>query len=112
MISGNNGLAVDINGINWDRAVPTVRSNNILVAGNYIGTNASGTAAVPNLSHGVVVHEGAFDVRVGSGLPNAGNVISGNNQVGVYVLTQRLAECVSKVIESEQMQQELLRYKI
>src|SRR5262249_42952727 len=60
------------------------------VAGNYIGTDASGTAAVPNSSRGVWVRNGATNNTIGglTTIPGtgAGNVISGNRfQVGVVL---------------------------
>lgn len=50
------------------------------IYGNYIGTNATGTAAVPNGGHGVampVVHREYREI--------SGNVISGNGRDGIYV---------------------------
>jgi Calx-beta domain/Bacterial pre-peptidase C-terminal domain len=59
----------------------------ILVQGNFIGTNAAGNAAIPNLGGGIIV--GGFfqlngdpitatDNTIGGTTPTAGNVISGN----------------------------------
>ncbi len=62
-----------------------------VVAGNYIGTNATGTAAVANGDYGVLLAAATTDNWVGvnpvSGSPNAdqANVISGNTDYGVYV---------------------------
>lgn len=47
------------------------------ILGNYVGTNASGTAAIPN-SQGVTI-DGATGVAVGGASAGAGNVISGND---------------------------------
>jgi VCBS repeat-containing protein len=75
IISGNIGAGVNVS------SVPTV------VAGNYIGTNAAGTAAVPNTRAGVSL---SGTVRVGSNLDGVndaaeGNLISGNGEDGVQV---------------------------
>jgi uncharacterized repeat protein (TIGR01451 family) len=55
------------------------------VAGNKIGTNSAGTAALPNLSSGVDVGYGASANTIGGTAPGAGNVISGNGFVGVVI---------------------------
>ncbi len=60
------------------------------VAGNYIGTNAAGTAAVPNLWVGIQVRTAPTDTRIGTdgnGVNDATeqNVISGNNSTGVFI---------------------------
>lgn len=48
------------------------------ITGNYIGTNAAGTAAVPNQSYGVrVLADGNF---IGGTASGAGNLISGNER--------------------------------
>ena len=57
-------------------------SANIQVQGNYIGTDASGAAALPNASSGVQVSS-ATNVVIGGTAAGAGNVISGNNGAGV-----------------------------
>jgi titin len=53
------------------------------VQGNYIGTDAAGTAAVANSFGGVDVVGGANNNIIGGTAPGAGNVISGNNTRGV-----------------------------
>ena len=59
-------------------------SGNTQILGNYIGTNAAGTAAVPNIPNGIL-----FDGNVGPGnsvgssTPGSGNLISGNQQDGI-----------------------------
>jgi hypothetical protein len=50
---------------------------------NYIGTDASGTAAVPNAKDGVVISEGASNNLVGGEMPVERNLISGNGEIGV-----------------------------
>jgi titin len=61
-----------------------------VVAGNYIGTNAAGTAALPNSWSGVAIASGAQNNLVGTngdGVNDAleRNVISGNALVGVWL---------------------------
>jgi Right handed beta helix region len=84
LISGNRQNGVHIGD---DQAATTV--NNV-VRGNYIGTNVSGTAAVPNARHGVRLDESAESTGIGgtTGTPGAapGNLISGNRDDGVALL--------------------------
>lgn len=56
-----------------------------VIAGNYIGTNVSGTIAFGN-SDGIAVDNSADNTIGGSG-PTAGNVISGNRGSGVRILS-------------------------
>jgi hypothetical protein len=77
LISGNadpstgNGYGIYISGNGNKQAV------NNRVQGNYIGTNAAGTAKVGNFAGGVVVSL-APNTLVGGTTPSARNVISGN----------------------------------
>ncbi len=68
IISGNTTNGVVINGSGG--------ALNNLVVGNYIGTNLTGTAAIPN-SLGVNIWNGATDNTIG-GTGSAGNLVSGN----------------------------------
>jgi len=54
-----------------------------VVSGNYIGTDATGTAAIPNWQHGVAVKYGASSNAVGGTSPGERNVIV--NWVGVTI---------------------------
>jgi hypothetical protein len=74
-ISGNEVAGVAI----WD-AGGTVGNQ---VLGNYIGTDVSGTAAIPN-HWGVYIASGATSNVIGSD-PDAGNLISGNEEAGVWI---------------------------
>ncbi|HKQ07545.1 MAG TPA: C25 family cysteine peptidase [Blastocatellia bacterium] len=85
VISGNNTDAntdgIDVNGENAD---------NNTIAGNYIGTNINGTAAIANGGNGVFVNGGPDNNTIGGstltpGTP-PGNVISGNTGDGVELL--------------------------
>ena len=71
-------------------------SSNNVVEGNYLGTNAAGTAALANVAgRGVHItthdanafpHDGPADGnRIGGATPGAGNLISGNGFQGIYV---------------------------
>ncbi len=57
------------------------------IQGNYMGTNAAGTAAVPNASSAIAFSagptSGPFDNTIGGSAPGAGNLISGNGFDGI-----------------------------
>jgi photosystem II stability/assembly factor-like uncharacterized protein len=73
IISGNN-VGIDISG------------NNNVVQGNFIGTNPTGTAAIPNTNDGVVVVGSQFTNNlIGGTAAGARNLISGNSSRGVTV---------------------------
>ncbi len=54
------------------------RASNQVVQGNRIGTNASGTAAVPNRYEGITLYINSNGNLIGGAAPGAGNLISGN----------------------------------
>lgn len=71
IISGNsNGTGIIISGTNTD-------SN--IVANNYIGLNAAGTAILPN-KEGIEINSGAQENIIG-----LGNIISGNTNDGIVI---------------------------
>jgi parallel beta-helix repeat protein len=76
IISGNGG-----NGISTYDSGTT---NNVIV-NNYIGTNISGTVALPNSFDGVGFWQGPTSNIVGGSATNAGNLISGNEGSGVSI---------------------------
>ena len=76
VISGNADDGVLISGAN-------ATANT--VAGNLIGTNATGGGAIPNDDHGVRIEFGADNNIIGGATAAARNVISGNAQNGVLI---------------------------
>jgi hypothetical protein len=74
LISGNTGAGVVIEGVSHNN-----------VWGNAIGTDRTDTARLPNGTHGVHLKMGAQYNDVGGELPEYGNLISGNNNSGVYI---------------------------
>jgi hypothetical protein len=64
-----------------------------IVQGNLIGTNAAGTLAVPNVSHGVTVRAGTH--VIGGSSASARNLISGNGGQGVNVETSSTSVVIS-----------------
>lgn len=75
VVSGNAGWGIDV--IGGGTANPHV------IRGNVIGATASGTAALPNGSGGVLVASGAPGTSVGGASVGQGNLISGNTGPGV-----------------------------
>ena len=58
-------------------------AGNNVIEGNFIGTNATGTAALPNIGNGILLQ--SSDNRVGGPTSAARNVISGNGASGVSI---------------------------
>lgn len=79
LISDNDSDGILVNG-----------SNNNIIAGNQIGTNTAGSAAMANSSNGVQITNGAQSNRIGTdgnGTSDTDerNLISGNSQNGVLI---------------------------
>ena len=79
VISGNGGFASDT-GVLIGGSAATGNK----VEGNFIGTNAAGTAALDN-NNGVTITSGAEDNTVGGTDSEARNIISGNRFEGVFI---------------------------
>jgi hypothetical protein len=77
LISGNDRFGVFLTGPN---ATGNVLQNNA------IGTNAAGTAALGNAVDGVALVNGANGNTIGGTTPGTGNLLSGNDRFGVYLL--------------------------
>ncbi len=85
IIGGTQAGARNVISGNGDRGVLIQRSDGNTVQSNYIGTDATGFVAIPNDLDGVMVEDSA-DVTIGGIATNAGNLISGNNDGGIYLL--------------------------
>ena len=72
MISGNATFGVEISSASTEN----------VVAGNLIGTNSTGASAMANATG---VYVGSASNTIGGTAAGAGNLISGNNQDGVYI---------------------------
>ncbi len=76
LISGNKSQGV---------IVSDAGTTGNVVAGNLIGTDATGTVAMGNTGQGVLVGNGATSNTIGGTTPGARNVISGNNGDGIDI---------------------------
>ena len=79
IISGNAGGGI------------LLSANNNDVFGNYIGLDASGTSAVPNVGNGIYIYidteqPATTGNDIGGTLPGQGNVISGNTSAGIRLV--------------------------
>lgn len=75
VISGNLADGIRVAGLT---------SSNIWIAGNRIGVNAGGTAALSNSLNGIYLFQPG-SVDIGGLLPTNRNIISGNGQDGVWI---------------------------
>ncbi len=73
-----------ISGNLWSGVVLTTGTSGTVVQNNFIGTNAGGTKALPNIGYGIRIHA-ANDNTIGGTAHSAGNVISGNGKSGIYI---------------------------
>ncbi len=81
VISGNAGPGITIS---------KGPSGLLTIAGNLIGTDASGLAGVPNLEEGIYV-TGSSNTTIGGATAAARNIISGNSKAGIRVASGALA---------------------
>jgi hypothetical protein len=79
-------------------------TDNNVVAGNYIGTDVTGTVAIGNTGDGVDAVSGASNNVIGGTAPGAGNLICGNGFYGVGIFSASNANTVEgNVIGSQRL---------
>ncbi|MBA4372678.1 MAG: hypothetical protein C0402_07410 [Thermodesulfovibrio sp.] len=86
LISGNNR-----DGIYVANAIGGGTTQNVVIEGNYIGTDFSGTSAIPNFNSGIYMFGAGVNVsnnRIGGTEKGSGNVISGNGATGIALVAQ------------------------
>ena len=74
LISGNSLSGIDL-----------MNSQNDVITGNIIGTDATGNKAIPNGHDGITVEKGSNHITIGGTAAGASNLISGNNWDGILV---------------------------
>src|SRR5262249_28239741 len=79
------GNVLSGNGTNGVTLVLAASSGNV-IQGNYIGTDVAGTHDLGNLFFGVFAFQAPGTV-IGGAAAGAGNLISGNNQHGIFLQT-------------------------
>lgn len=86
LLFASGAVNSEVRGLVINRFLTGVRvvANETVVAGCFIGTDASGSQALGN-AHGVSIGDGAVNVRVGGTTPADRNVISGNSDFGLFV---------------------------
>ena len=73
VVSGNNAVGIRLSGT----------TTGTLIRGNYIGVDAPGFNAIPNTGSGVALGDTANGNTIGGSAAGAGNLISGNGNMGV-----------------------------
>jgi uncharacterized delta-60 repeat protein len=86
VISGNEDSGIMLYGAG-------TTGNNI--QGNYIGTNAAGTAGIANTGDGIAVYGAASNNTIGGSTAEERNVISGNSDDGIEILNGAFSNTVS-----------------
>jgi hypothetical protein len=74
-VAGNRAYGIPVFGIGC---------NYNIIAGNYIGTDTTGSFAIQN-TYGVLFDDGASYNTLGGRIPGAGNLLSGNSGYGVFL---------------------------
>ncbi len=82
VISGNGTVGFDPT----DAGVEIAGANLNLVQGNFIGTDATGTAAVGNIGAGVMIDGEGHNNTIGGNIAAAANVIANNGKAGVAII--------------------------
>jgi hypothetical protein len=82
-VGGTAAGARNVVSANGQNGVYVTSGSGNVVQGNYLGTNAAGTAALANAGSGSVV--GGTGNTVGGTAPGAGNLLSGNHDYGLFL---------------------------
>lgn len=68
-----------------------------VIQNNFIGTDISGTLAIPNLQNGIYLNP-ANDTLIGSTVSLARNVVSGNSNIGIFVLNSSASQILGNYV--------------
>ena len=83
VVGGNSAGARNVIASSTNEGIVVRNLGGATIKGNYIGTNAAGTAALPN-AVGIGVYDSA-GALIGGGAAGEGNLISGNTLGGVWI---------------------------
>ena len=83
------------------RAIEIRNSDGIAIAGNRVGTNAAGTAALGNADEGIYI-DSSRDVRIGGPGDDDGNLVSGNGGVGIWVDSSYRVDIEENIVGTSQ----------
>jgi CSLREA domain-containing protein len=72
--------------ISGNRVGLSIETNDVIVRANWIGTDATGLAAIPN-EEGIRVVGAGFGVRIDSAFEELGNVIAFNTSHGIHIVS-------------------------
>jgi hypothetical protein len=89
LLSGNGASGV---------AVAHIGATGNMIMGNYLGTNAAGTGAVPNTFTGVYLFSSTSNTTIGGTVAGSANVISGNGQYGIWIADAQSNTVVGNLI--------------
>jgi len=92
IISGNGFQGINISGND-------ATGNQIY--GNYIGTDITGTVAIPNSFYGILISSNASNTIIGGTGEGEGNLISGNSSNGVYLETGTNNQVIGNIIGTD-----------
>ncbi|UCF36193.1 MAG: CSLREA domain-containing protein, partial [Acidobacteriota bacterium] len=81
VLSGNRGDGIELNSSATFSGVKAIADRNLIV-GNWIGTDSSGTIAIPN-GQGIEIR--GIDNQIGGSDSESRNIISGNRSIGVFI---------------------------
>jgi hypothetical protein len=85
MIGGTTSAARNIIAANGSHGIAIDGSDGHTIQGNFIGTNATGTAALGNGGDGVFFDASSQNNTIGGTAAGAGNLISGNSGNGIFL---------------------------
>ena len=87
LIGGTNALAgntISGNG-QYGLWMSDTNTTGNVIQGNFVGTDAAGASAVPNLAGGIGIFTNGVGHLIGGASPQARNVISGNGNAGIWL---------------------------
>lgn len=85
VISGNTLDGIQISGTSLGPTGQDTTDVGNFILGNFIGTDATGTASIPNGGNGVDLTSSATNNVIGGTAPGSGNLIAHNTQNGVLI---------------------------